>query len=108
MNGPYPTFIQRELDKIRTQGGVKVISDDQNTYVLLALGERRTGGYDIKVIDVVQEQADQQPYIKVVAKEITPKPGDFVIQVITYPVAVYRMPKTDLPIKVKWVRLSSH
>ncbi|WP_202081012.1 protease complex subunit PrcB family protein [Caldalkalibacillus salinus] len=100
----YPGFIQDKLETMKKSGGVDVVSDNQYTYVLLALGERRTGGYDIKVLDVSEAQENGQSYILVKAKEIAPGPGDIVIQVITYPVAVYRIPKTGLPVRVKWVR----
>lgn len=104
MRQPYPEFIQEKLNQIKQQGGVATVTDDQYTYVLLALGERRTGGYDIKVLGTQEKKDPSGSFILVQAKEIRPAPGSMVIQVITYPTAVYKIPKTTLPVKVQWVR----
>jgi len=100
----YPLFIQQELEKIKSRGGVSIVHDEEYTYVLLALGERKTGGYEIKVLEVEKKREANEEYILVKAKEKRPDPGDMVIQVITYPVSVYQIPKTTLPIRVEWVR----
>lgn len=100
----YPSFIEEKLQSITHTGGVETCSDDTYTYILLALGERRTGGYSVEVLDAEERVHDSQKYVHVTAKEHQPPPDAFVIQVITYPTAVYRIPKTDLPVKVEWVR----
>lgn len=106
MNQQYPEFIQTKLNQIKHSGGVEICSDKEHTYVLLALGERRTGGYGIKVVDVEEQVGPTGSYVLVRAKETRPAPGDMVIQVITYPTAVYRLPRTELPVTVEWVRAS--
>ncbi|MDQ0340304.1 hypothetical protein J2S00_003113 [Caldalkalibacillus uzonensis] len=100
----FPHWIEEKLEEIRKTGGVLTVSDDTHTYILLATGERPTGGYSIKVVDAEEREKNGKAYILIKAKEIRPAPDDFVIQVITYPTAVYRLPKTDLPVKVEWVR----
>lgn len=105
MNQQYPEFIQEKLNQIKKKGGVEIYSDTEHTYVLLALGERRTGGYGIKVVDAEEKEGPTGRYILVRAKETRPAPGDMVIQVITYPTAVYRLPRTELPVNVEWVRV---
>lgn len=100
----YPIQVQEELESIRLSGGSKVISDSSYTYILLALGERSTGGYSIQIVDIAEVLEDGQPLLTVKAKELKPAPDAMVIQVITYPTLVYRIPFTPLPIKVEWVR----
>jgi hypothetical protein len=102
MRQPYPNFIQNKLEEIKIEGGVRTVSDDTYTYIILAAGERPTGGYEVKVVDVTETKEPREVHVK--AKELKPGPGDFVIQVITYPTAVYRIPKTDKPVRVEWVR----
>ncbi|GGK27692.1 hypothetical protein GCM10010965_20660 [Caldalkalibacillus thermarum] len=102
--GEYPRWIEEKLEQIRKKGGVLTVSDDTHTYILLATGERLTGGYSIKVLDAEERVENGKAYILVKAKELKPAPDAIVIQVITYPTAVYRLPKTDLPVKVEWVR----
>lgn len=104
MRQQYPEFIQNKLNQIKQQDGVATVSDEEYTYVILALGERRTGGYDIKILGAEEKKDPSGSFILVKAKEIRPAPGDMVIQVITYPTAVYKIPKTTLPVKVEWVR----
>jgi hypothetical protein len=104
MRQQYPEFIQNKLNEIKQKGGVTTVSDEEHTYVLIALGERKTGGYDVKILGAEEKQDPSGSYIVVKAKETRPAPGDMVIQVITYPTAVYKIPKTTLPVKVEWVR----
>jgi hypothetical protein len=104
VNLNYPEFIEEKLAQLREKGGTTVCNDKNYTYVLLALGERRTGGYSIEVVGAEEKVSPTEKEVLIKAKERKPHPGDMVIQVITYPVAVYRLPLTDLPVKVEWVR----
>jgi hypothetical protein len=99
----YPKCVQDKINHIQEKGGTAICHDQEFTYVVLALGERRTGGYRIEVIDAEQQSTHQGEIIVVKAKEIKPEPGQMVIQVITYPIAVYRLPRSELPIEVIWV-----
>lgn len=60
---------------------VKGIDFDKQALVVIAVGERNTGGYSVQITDVVAEGGK----VKVKWKEKTPPPGGFTIQVITYP-----------------------
>lgn len=99
----YPPIVEQKLAEIKRTGGQRIVHDEAYTYVLLALGERRTGGYQIKILDQT-ETADE---VVLTAKEIKPAPDAMVIQVITYPTLVYRLSKTDKAIKVKWARYNN-
>lgn len=58
-----------------------------STFVLLNMGEKRTGGFSISV-ESVREEADK---IVIKVKESGPKPGSMVTQALTYPYAVVRV-----------------
>lgn len=103
MTNLYPEWIAQKLEEMKRQGGVQVLSDELYTYVLLALGERPTGGYSIEVIDASEQEVNGERIVIVRAKEIKPTPDMMVIQILTYPVAVYRLPRTNLPVIVEWV-----
>ncbi len=63
-------------------------SDVQTSnFVILNMGEKRTGGYSITV-DSVRE-IDGKIHVKV--KEIGPGPGDLVTQAFTYPYAIVKI-----------------
>lgn len=68
--------------------GVAVHADGR-TYVIAALGMRRTGGYRIEVQSIYRRGQTVDVY----AEEHAPAPGSLVIQVITYPVTVVSIPQ---------------
>ncbi|MET3289842.1 UNVERIFIED_CONTAM: hypothetical protein ABID98_002412 [Brevibacillus sp. OAP136] len=94
---PYPDAAKTAWESIRKQGGYKIGSDAQKTYVAIGLGQRSTGGYRVEVSGVSQG-ANGEIVIK--AKEIGPKPGAMTTQALTYPSIVISMPKTAKPVKV--------
>ncbi|GAA0382586.1 protease complex subunit PrcB family protein [Bacillus horti] len=100
----YPEVVQKELERITHTGGEKIVSDEGSTYIILGLGERRTGGYAIEVVDITEQAGPVNSFILVKAKEIKPAPDAFVTQAFTYPTLVYRIPYTTLPIRIEWVR----
>ena len=81
----YSGTIKNRLEKIKKRGGTETFTDSKYTYVLLATGERPTGGYGIEVVDAKEVHLESGSYIQITAKEIRPKPGDVLIQVLTYP-----------------------
>ncbi|WP_025028307.1 protease complex subunit PrcB family protein [Caldalkalibacillus mannanilyticus] len=103
MRKQYPDFIQTELEKIKQQGGLSVVHDQDYTYAVIGLGERSTGGYSIQVLSAEEVQGPTERYILIKAKETKPGPYDMVTQAFTYPVAVHRLPLTPLPIKIEWI-----
>lgn len=65
-------------------GGKFIAKADQKTFIVIALGERKTGGYSVEIEKVIQKGNT----LKVYAKEEAPPEGSFVTQVITYPATV--------------------
>lgn len=78
-------------DKLRKEGKyVKTIGD--RTYLLVAWGQKNTGGYVVNIDSVEQRDG------KVVAAVSYKEPEGMVIQVITYPYALVSIPATDAEI----------
>lgn len=92
---PYPAFVEDAVKSMKQKGGSKVIHKDGHTFVLIALGQRPSAGYSV-VIDKVKH-TDGKTVIYYDEK----KPQGMAASVITYPVAVVKMTKTDHPVHVK-------
>ena len=75
---------------------IKAGDTDKANFIILNMGEKRSGGYAISV-ESVEETADK---IIVTVKEIVPEPGSMVTQAITYPYAVVRI-NSKKPIDIK-------
>lgn len=58
--------------------------------LIVDLGEKRTGGHSVEVLDVTFEEGRLDVWLKVV----TPGPGAFVTQVMTHPYAVRKVDRT--------------
>lgn len=67
---------------------------DEETVVVLLLGERRTGGYAVG-IERVRERRNE---VEVVVDVQRPAPGDMVTQALTSPYFVATIPVTDKPV----------
>ncbi|MBM3710345.1 MAG: protease complex subunit PrcB family protein, partial [Actinobacteria bacterium] len=76
-------FSDKLLDKIN--GDIEIIDTDINfseeMVVGVFLGEKQTGGYEVEVTDVL----DQNDYIEFQIKINEPDPGEIVAQSITSP-----------------------
>lgn len=92
-----PETILNAIDELKLDRGYYVFDSKQygtgkTTYVLICGGEKRTGGYDIEVVSKKVKNGQLQ----VTVKEIEPKQGSMVIQVLTYPYVLF---KTDADFK---------
>ncbi|TCS95017.1 protease complex subunit PrcB family protein [Hazenella coriacea] len=78
-----PESLQTKANELvmSKNGGNFTAFSDQKTFIVIALGERRTGGYSIDVEKVIQKGSK----LTVSAKEEAPPKGSFVTQAITYP-----------------------
>ncbi|MDR6225271.1 protease complex subunit PrcB family protein [Desmospora profundinema] len=81
-----PSVVKEEVQSLRTraQGGKTTVHHDGRQFVIIALGERRTGGYYVEVEEVTR-QGDE---VHVYAREVGPKSGMMVTQALTYPLEV--------------------
>ena len=97
ITSPLPANVESALTQLRRTGGYQVVQGDK-TYVVITLGQRSTGGYQV-AIDGIDTSANGQLIVK--AHEVKPSPGSMKIQVISYPTKVIALPKTTLPVTVE-------
>lgn len=67
--------------------------------VAVFLGERRTGGYALRI----EHAAPEDGRLVVTCRESTPPPGTMVTQALTQPWAVTVIPRTDLPVSIRFL-----
>lgn len=80
-----PQEVRRELESWTSpQATAKLVSD---RYIIVGIGERPTGGYEVRVTKVSQ----QGTRLHIHAEEIPPPKEMLVTQVITYPHAVIQL-----------------
>ena len=73
--------------------GIYSLADGEWMYVLIAAGEKPTGGYDL-TIDSITEVTKGNAYIH--ATLTSPEEGSMVTQVLTYPALIVRFNKGDI------------
>jgi hypothetical protein len=99
---PAPHAAIAEKMKVASRGQTYVAQEGNRLFVILSLGERSTGGYQIEVHEVVQKGN----LVLIRAQEKTPNPNGFVSQVITHPMLVLSVEtkgKVD-DVKVEWIK----
>ena len=75
-------------DSMYSTRGYIVENTDNETRVVISMGERNTGGYSIDVYDV-----DVNNYnVEIIVKETSPKPNDRVTMAFTYPSVEITLP----------------
>jgi hypothetical protein len=81
---------EESLQYIKTHRGFGIIREDEEYYyIFIGAGEKNTGGYDIRVTDVVKTGDE----ITILVAEESPGKDDMVMQVITYPYQIIRISK---------------
>lgn len=71
----------------------------QQSAYLVAAGPRSSTGYVLQIVRV----EDTGSEIWVVVREQTPSLGDSVAARVTYPFRLLALPRTDEPVKLKWL-----
>jgi PrcB C-terminal len=66
---------------------------------LVAVGPRSSTGYDLRIVRV-QDEGDR---VLVVVRELTPSLGDPVQARVTYPFRLIALPRSDKPVRLKWL-----
>ena len=94
----YQAFMDNELLKNFYENnymtkGIYSLADGEWMYVLIAAGEKPTGGYDL-TIDSITEVTKGTAYIH--ATLTSPEEGSMVTQVLTYPALIVRFNKGDI------------
>lgn len=91
-----PKHMRALYEKQHKQFQTYTVQQDGVTYVVIHLGERKTGGYGVEVIDVRYEKGKAI----VSYKERKPAPDAMVTQALTYPKVAIKI-KTSVPIEIK-------
>jgi hypothetical protein len=66
---------------------------------LVAAGPRSSTDYDLRIVSV----RDEGGHVLVVVREQTPSLGDPVTARVTYPFRLLALPRSDEPVKLKWL-----
>lgn len=84
-----------------------LVEDKGKFWIILTRGEKRTGGYDVKVSDVsVVPQDGAKRRLVVSYRYSDPTPGMMVTQVLTHPVEIILLKgMNELPDNVEFVKL---
>jgi hypothetical protein len=94
--GELPEAVQSIVDVVRQTGGVRAVStENQQTYVVISMGERPTHGYGIQLQGVFK----QSDYIEVRYREKNPGQEEKVDNTPSYPYIVFSIPTSPLPIR---------
>jgi hypothetical protein len=78
---------------------VPAIDFSRRDAYLVAAGPRSSTGYDLRIVRV-QDVGD---HVVVVVRERTPSLGDPVQARVTYPFRLITLPRSDEPVKLKWL-----
>lgn len=87
-----PPQVERMVQQQRKEEGAAVYVSDDAVYIVVARGEKPTGGYGIRVVDIEEEEDGFNVHVEY----LDPKPGQLVAQVVTYPFAVVKADLKDI------------
>jgi hypothetical protein len=87
-----PPQVERMVQQQRKEEGAAVYVAEDAVYIVVARGEKPTGGYGIRVVDIKEEGGGFDVHVEY----SDPKPGQMVAQVVTYPFAVVKADLKDI------------
>lgn len=92
-----PDTVKQKVEELRSRlhGGEAVVHHGDQTYLIIALGQRRSGGYGVALESI--QQKDRK--IHVHARETAPAPGAFSLSALTNPVHVFSLARPDHPME---------
>ncbi|HCW04460.1 MAG TPA: hypothetical protein DGK91_08000 [Clostridium sp.] len=97
--GNVPRLLMKKINKLKRERGFIYSKDDSSGYLYIAIlmGERSTGGYSIKVVNV----EDYQDKIKVQVQEKSPDSKQMVTMALTQPYTVIKVKDSKTNIVVE-------
>lgn len=84
-----PESVQKWIETNQSQEQKQVLHADGKTYVIITLGQKRTGGYEVKITQIAEIEGTDT--ISVTHEVTEPEEGEMATQVITYPLAIAEM-----------------
>ncbi|MTI68189.1 MAG: protease complex subunit PrcB family protein [Firmicutes bacterium] len=96
-----PEDIVNMLPKYQDKERALSCEVDEEIYVIVTRGEKRTAGYGVTIEKIEKVKTDDEVEFIVYAKYKDPKPEEIVPQVITYPTVVAKLEVDSLPDKIK-------
>ena len=96
-----PENITENLSKYWTQERALAWKVNNEIYVVVTRGEKKTSGYKVTIDKIMKVKKDDKYELVVYAKYKDPEPGQVLAPVITYPTAVVKTELEELPIDIK-------
>lgn len=98
--GNIPGQIKEVLPKYRQKEKALVCKVNDEVYVVVTRGEKKSSGYEVDINKITISKEDKEQVLKVYAQFIDPKPGEVTTQIITYPYIIVKTDLSELPDKV--------
>lgn len=88
-----PAEVKKHFERLTSspQGGHGTIPHGSRIFFIVYVGQRPTGGYQVKITDIIRKGETVHIY----AEEIVPPKGSAVTQAITHPAAVVSISQKD-------------
>ncbi|GAA0607026.1 hypothetical protein GCM10009001_25390 [Virgibacillus siamensis] len=84
-----PDNVQEWIRQNRSKQQNKVFRENGKTYVVILLGQKTTGGYNVEMEQIRRAKTENGNSINLVSYSVTePEQGSINIQVLTYPMAI--------------------
>jgi len=87
-----PSQVERMVQQQSKEEGAAVYVAGDAVYIVVARGEKPTGGYGIRVVDIKEEGGGFDVHVEY----LDPKPGQMVAQVVTHPYAIIKADLKDI------------
>lgn len=96
-----PEKIKDILPKYLSEEKALTCRLNDEIYVVVTRGEKKTGGYSVEVEKIIKEEKDNGDFeITVVARYHDPAPGDIVTQGFDYPFAIVKTDLEEMPKRI--------
>lgn len=92
-----PAAVADWVNSNREKGGTFSVADGDDLYLVIAAGEKPSGGYEIELVSVGESEGT----LEVVYKVNEPGPDVMVAMMIDYPVKIVKVQNHNLPVNFK-------
>lgn len=90
-------ILENQLIDVKETAGYKLITLNDEIYLYIGLGEKSTGGYDLEVTYM----EDNEGILNMEVKIVEPKAEDMVSQVINYPSRILKLNFAPIKVNIK-------